>query len=138
MNRQAAAALVLEVTAGVAAQTSGIGGLDVTIGAAATFVATSAYLVIDAKRLPLSERIRHFAADRHATEPPLADTSARDEHKLDAIECFEEQFGADVRAALRRLRKGGELGRREERRLGSPDSLVAIEDLADRLHELGL
>lgn len=138
MNRQAAAALVLEVTAGVAAQTSGIGGLDVTIGAAATFVATSAYLVIDARRLALSERIRRFAADRRATEPPHTDTSAHDEHELDAIECFEERFGTDVRATLRRLRKSGELGRREERRLGSPHSLEAIEDLADRLHELGL
>jgi hypothetical protein len=137
MNRQAVAALVIEIAAGVAAQTSGIGGVGVTAGAAATAIATSAYLTIDARRLPLSERIRRFAVQRRATQPPSDEQRAHEEHSLDTLECFEQRFGSAVSATLQRLRKSAALGKREEQRLGSPKSIGDIENLARYLKELG-
>lgn len=137
MNRQAVAALFIEIAAGITAQTSGIGGPGVTVGAAATALATSAYLAIDARRLPLSERIRRFAAIRRAAQPLSDEPQACEEHELDTLECFEQRFGSDVNATLLRLRKRAALGKREEQRLGSPKSISDIDSLARCLKELG-
>jgi hypothetical protein len=136
VSRRAAAVLVLEIAATVAFQASGIGGLYATVAAGAIFFGTAAYLVFDARRLPLSERVRHFMSDR-TTQLTTADADDREEHRLDTIECFEQRFGTDLRATLRRLHKRGQMGRREEQRLGAPRSLEDIEQLVTRLHELG-
>ena len=137
MSHRAAAVLVLEIAATVAVQASGVGGLYATVAAGVVFLGTAVYLFADAHRRPLSERIRHFMSDRRTTQPAASNATAREEHRLDTIECFEQRFGTDLRAILRRLRKGGQLGRREERRLGSPRSLESIEELVGRLYELG-
>lgn len=137
MSRRAAAVLVLEIAAAVAVQASGIGGLYATVAAVTIVGVTAAYLFLDARRLPLSERIRHFMSDRRTNPPATTDANALEEHRLDTIECFEQRFGTDLRATLRRLHERGRLGGREEQRLSSPQSLDDVEELVGRLHKLG-
>lgn len=137
MSHRAVAVLLLEIAATVAVQASGIGGLYATVAAGTIVAVTAAYLFLDTRRLPLSERIRRFMSDRRATQSATTDANALEEYKLDTIECFEQRFGTDLRATLRRLHELGRLGGREEQRLGSPQSLDDIEELVGRLHKLG-
>jgi hypothetical protein len=136
VSRTAAAALILEIAAGVAIQASGVGGPDVAAGAAGTFVATVLYLAIDARRIPISEQISRFALSRSANIPEGADIQTLDEYNLDTIECFDRQFGRAVRAEARRLRKEALIGRREEHQLSSPSTPGDIDALTRRFREL--
>jgi hypothetical protein len=135
MSKAAGAALILEIAAGVAAQSSGIGGPLVAAAAIVLVVLTAVYLVVGMTSDSLVGRLRSFVSERRTGAPSGGDEDSCRDYDLDTLECFRRLYGPAVRKRTRRLLKKGMIGVREQRRLNSPGNLEEIERLADRLAE---
>jgi hypothetical protein len=138
MSRIGFAALVFEVAVGVAAQASGIGGIYVVIPAGVLAIATGVYIYLHLDSRPsLVECLRIFVAERRALSPPDTDEVANAEFEADTLECFRRRHAAEVSRCTQTLAQHGKIGAHEQRRLNNPQDLAGIDQLADRLAELG-
>jgi hypothetical protein len=127
--------MICEITAGIAAQTSGIGGIYATAAAGSLTLVTGGYLYRNS-RSDLVEQLRRFIVERQRYYPTGMGPAQLKTVEADTTECFERRFGSRARREVRRLHARGEIGINELRELERVGTLVDVERLTDRLAEL--
>jgi hypothetical protein len=132
MSRTGLAAMICEIAAGIAAQTSGIGGVYATAAAGSLTVFTGGYIYRNS-RSDLVEQLRRFIVERQRDYPSGSEPERLKAAEADITECFERRFGSRARRQLRRLHARGEIGINELQELERVAGLADIERLTDRL-----
>jgi hypothetical protein len=132
MSRPGVAAMICEVAAGIAAQTSGVGGVYATAAAGALTLLTGGYL-FRASRSDLVEQLRRFIVERRRCYHSCVESAQLKTIEADTTECFERRFGSRARDEVRRLHARGDIGINELQELERVGSLLDVERLTDRL-----
>ncbi|HEY4812213.1 MAG TPA: hypothetical protein VIH71_14255 [Solirubrobacteraceae bacterium] len=135
MSRTGLAAMICEIAAGIAAQTSGVGGIYATAAAGSLTALTGGYLYRNS-RSDLVEQLRRFIVERQRDYLPGIEPARLKATDADTTECFERRFGSRTRRQLRRLHARGEIGINELQELERVGSLTDVKRLTDRLAEL--
>jgi len=127
--------MVCEIATGIAAQTSGIGGVYATAAAGSLTLLTGGYLY-RSSRSDLVEQLRCFIAERQRYYHTGMGAGQLKTVEADTTECFERRLGSRARGEVRRLHARGDIGINELQELERVGALVDVERLTDRLAAL--